>query len=64
MEVLMKNTSKSRNREHRTKPSRETVSMPVKVSRAVFEQVKAIESRTALTREEIFLKGLYLCNDQ
>ena len=60
----MKNTSKSRNREHRTKPSRETVSMPVKVSRVVFEQVKAIESRTALTREEIFLKGFYLCNDQ
>ena len=60
----MKNTSKSRNREHRTKPSRETVSMPVKVSRTVFEQVKAIESRTALTREEIFLNGLYSCNDQ
>ena len=60
----MKNTSKSRNREHRTKPSREAVSIQIKVSRSVFEQVKAIESRTALTREEIFLKGLYSCNDQ
>lgn len=60
----MKNTSKSRNRERRTKPSRETVSIQVKVSRSVFEQVKAIESRTALTRNDIFLKGFELCSNQ
>ena len=60
----MKNNSKSRNREHRTKPSRETVAMQVKVSRSVFEQVKAIESRTAMTRDEIFLKGLAQCSNQ
>ena len=60
----MKNNSKARNREHRTKPSRETVAIQVKVSRAVFEQVKAIEARTALTRNDIFLKGFNLCNDQ
>jgi len=59
----MKNNSKSRNREYRTKPSRETVAMQVKVSRAVFEQVKALESRTAITREEIFLKGFHLCSE-
>ena len=33
----MKNTSKSRNREHRTKPSRETVSMPVKVYADIYK---------------------------
>ena len=60
----MKMNSKSRNRERRTKPSRETVSFQVKVSRAVFEQVKALEARTALTRNDIFLKGFNLCNDQ
>lgn len=60
----MKMNSKSRNREHRTKPSRETVSFQVKVSRAVFEQVKAIEARTALTRNDIFLKGFELCSNQ
>lgn len=60
----MKNTSKSRNREHRTKPSRETVAMQVKVSRSVYEQVKALETRTAITRNDIFLKGFDLCNNQ
>ena len=60
----MKNTSKSRNREHRTKPSREAVSIQIKVSRSVFEQVKVIESRTALTRNDIFLKGFELCSNQ
>ena len=60
----MKMNSKSRNRERRTNPSRETVSFQVKVSRAVFEQVKALEARTALTRNDIFLKGFNLCNDQ
>lgn len=58
------NSSKSRNREHRTKPSRETVSIQVKVSRAVFEQVKALESRTTLSRNDIFLKGLEVCREQ
>lgn len=60
----MKNTSKSRNREHRTKPSREMVNMQVKVSRSVFEQVKALEARTAMTRDDIFLKGFAQCNSQ
>jgi len=58
------NSSKSRNREHRTKPSRETVSIQVKVSRAVFEQVKSLESRTTLSRNDIFLKGLEMCREQ
>ena len=60
----MKNNNKSRNREHRTKPSRECVSIQVKVSRAVYEQVKALEARTGLNRNDIFLKGFNLCNDQ
>ena len=58
------NSSKSRNREHRTKPSREAVSIQIKVSRAVFEQVKRVESRTSLTRDDIFLMGLAKCSNQ
>ena len=60
----MKNNSKSRNREHRTKPSRETVSIQVKINREIFEQVKRVESRTALTRDDIFLMGLAKCSNQ
>ena len=60
----MKNTSKSRNREHRTKPSKAPVSIQVKMDREMFEQVKRIESRTALSRDEIFMAGLAWCSKQ
>lgn len=60
----MKNNSKPRNREHRTKPSKELVSIQVKIDRETFEQVKHIESRTAFNRDSIFLAGLAWCSNQ
>ena len=60
----MKNNSKARNREHRTKPSKAPVSIQVKLDRETFEQVKRIESHTALTRDTIFLAGLAWCSKE
>ena len=42
----MKNNSKARNREHRTKPSKAPVSIQIKMDREMFEQVKRIETRS------------------
>ena len=61
MEEHMKNNSKARNREHRTKPSKAPVSIQVKLDRETFEQLKRIESQTALSRDTIFLAGLAWC---
>ena len=53
----MKNTGKNRNRERRTKPRREAVSMQVKVSRDIFEHVRHLEARYGVKRDDIFLMG-------
>jgi len=60
----MRNTGKSRNRERRTKPSREAVSMQVKVSRDIFEHVRHLEASHGVKRDDIFLMGLSACNKQ
>lgn len=60
----MKNISKSRNRERRTKPSREAVSFQVKVNRATFEHMKHLENKYGVNRDDIFLLGLTMYNKQ
>ena len=60
----MKNNSKARNREHRTKPSKTPVSIQIKMDREMFEQVKRIETRTAYTRDQIFMLGLSWCSKE
>ena len=60
----MKNNSKARNREHRTKPSKAPVSIQIKMDREMFEQVKRIETRTAWTRDKIFMLGLACCSKE
>lgn len=60
----MKNTGKNRNRERRTKPRRESVSMQVKVSRDIFEHVRHLEASHGVKRDDIFLMGLTACSKQ
>lgn len=60
----MKVNSKARNRERRTKPSKAPVSIQVKMDREMFEQVRRIESKTAFTRDNIFMLGLAYCSKE
>ena len=58
----MHHTTKTRNRERRTKPSREAVTFQIKASREIYEHVKSLETKYGIKRDEIFLLGLNLCD--